>query len=191
MASGMPSTPPPSMPPGFAGHDINNEFDVELEEAAAPAATSSSEAPSIAQLMVFMMAQQKQMAEMMFTYRAGGSHHLANAKLDDRNFKRIEKFNNKRDSWKEWRLHFTTCVRECDTSFADYIWGIEKRTDEICLLTMDPTQSQLAAALYSRLISVTTGEAFRMVEMAKGNGVEAWRLLTSATTLRRMPALRP
>ena len=70
-----------------------------------------------------------------------------------------------------------TCVRECDTSFGDYLWGIEKRQDEICILTLDPTQTQLAAALYTRLISVTSGEAFRMVEMTKGNGVEAWRLL--------------
>ena len=102
---------------------------------------------------------------------------MVNAKFDDRNFKRIEKFNNKTESWKEWKLHFTTCVRKCDTSFADFIWGLEKRADEICFLSLDPTQSQLAAALYSRLISVTTGEAFRMVDMTEGNGREAWRLL--------------
>ena len=132
----MPSTPPPAMPPGFAEHGINNEFDEELEEAAAQAAPSSSEVPSIAQLMAFMVLQPKQMAEMMLTYRAGRGQHLANAKLDDRNFKRIEKFNNKRDSWKEWKLHFTTCIKECDTPFADFIWGIEKRTDEICFITL-------------------------------------------------------
>ena len=163
----MPSTPPPAMPPGFAAEI--NAFDAELEEAAAPAAVEEN--VSMSQLMQLM----KQMTEMIIAEKASGGarSHLANAKLDDRNFKRIEKFSNKRDAWKEWKLHFMSCVRECDTSFGDYLWGIEKRQDEICILTLDPTQTQLAAALYSRLISVTSGEAFRMVEMTKGNGVEA------------------
>ena len=164
-------------------------FDPDLEAPAAP-----SETPSIAQLMAFLVRQQTQMAEMMITFKSSGRDHMANAKLDDRNFKRIEKFNNKREAWTTWKMHFMTCVRECDTSFADFIWGLEKRADEICLLTLDPTQSQLAAALYSRLISVTTGEAFRIVEMTRGNGCEAWRLLnilTSGMTHKRMPAPRP
>ena len=155
----MPSTPPPAMPPGIHG------FDAELEETAAPVPSTSSENVSMDQLMQLM----KQMAEMIIAEKSSGGvrSHLANAKLDDRNFERIEKFANKRDAWKEWKLHFMTCVRECDTSFGDYLWGIEKRPDEICLMSMDPTQTQLAAALYSRLISFTSGEAFRLVQMTK------------------------
>ena len=128
-------------------------FDADLE---APAAT-----PSIAQLMAFLVRQQTQMAEMMIAFKSGGREHMANANVDDRNFRRIEKFTNKREAWKEWKMHFSSCVRGCDTSFADFLWGLEKRQDEIDLLSLDPAQSQLTAALYSRLISVTTGEAFR------------------------------
>ena len=116
---------------------------------------------------------------------------MANAKLDDRNFKRIEKFNNKREAWKKWKMHFMTCVRECDTSFADFIWGLEKRADEICLLALDPTQSQLAASFYSRLIPVTTGEASRIVEMTRGTAVRRGGFSTSAMTHKPMPASRP
>ena len=71
--------------------------------------------------------------------------------LDDRSFRRIEKFTNKRKAWKKWKMHFSSCVRECDTSFADFMWGIEKKQEEIDLLSLDPTQSQLTAALYSGL----------------------------------------
>ena len=86
-------------------------FDADLEAPAAPSETSS-----IAQLMAFLVRQQTQTAEMMITFKSSGRDHMANAKLDDRNFKRIEKFNNKREAWKEWKVRFMTCVRECDTS---------------------------------------------------------------------------
>ena len=81
----MPSTPPPSMPPGIHG------FDAELEEVAAPvtadasrlASTDQSENVSMGQLMQLM----KQMTEMIIAEKASGGtrSHLANAKLDDRN----------------------------------------------------------------------------------------------------------
>ena len=32
--------------------------------------------------------------------------------LDERQFRRIVQFNNKTESWKEWRTHFLTAVRE-------------------------------------------------------------------------------
>ena len=75
-------------------------------------------------------------------------------------------------------MHFMSSIRECDATFADYLWGIEKRQGteddvEIDILSLDPTQTQLAGALSSRLIDVTTGEAFRIVEMNIGNGIEA------------------
>ena len=87
----MPSTPPPAMPPGI------NAFDAELEKVATPVAVEEN--VSMRQLMQLM----KQMTEMIIAEKASGGarSHLANAKLDDRNFKRIEKFSNKRDAWKE------------------------------------------------------------------------------------------
>ena len=84
-------TPPQQqqMPAG-----ISTGFDADLEAPAAPSGT-----PSITTLVAFLVRQQTQMADMMITFKTSGRDHMANAKLDDRNFKRIEKFNNKRETW--------------------------------------------------------------------------------------------
>ena len=104
--------------------------------------------------------------------------HLANARLDERVFRRLEKLTNKREDWREWKMHFMSSIRECDATFADYLWAIEKRQGsdedvEVDFVSLDLTQTQLAGALSSRLIDVTTGEVFRIVEMNIGNGMEA------------------
>ena len=46
----------------------------------------------------------------------GGVHwrqdpHMANVRLDERAFRRLEKFTNKKDAWKERRTQFLTAVR--------------------------------------------------------------------------------
>ena len=56
--------------------------------------------PTIEQLMWFLVAQSQQMAEMMKTFSAdksSGKYHLASARLDERNFRRIKDFTNKRE----------------------------------------------------------------------------------------------
>ena len=66
-------------------------------------------------------------------------------------------------------MHLISPVRECDTSFVDYLWTIEKKIDEeVDSVNMSPTYTQLSAALYSRLIDVISREAFRIVEMTAG-----------------------
>ena len=40
--------------------------------------------------------------------------HMANVRLDERAFRRKEKFTDKQDEWKEWQTQFLTAVRECD-----------------------------------------------------------------------------
>ena len=84
-----------------------------------------------------MIAQQNQaMTQMMQTFQkyvmgaggaAGGAQsvpdhpgrHLANARLDESAFRRLDKFTNKREDWRGWKMHFITTVRECDNTFAD------------------------------------------------------------------------
>ena len=41
----------------------------------------------------------------------GGVITATNKALGERHFRRIGKFDNKNDSWKEWRTHFLTAVR--------------------------------------------------------------------------------
>ena len=54
-------------------------------------------------------------------------------------------------------MHFASAVRECDTTFADYLWRLEKSVDEeVDIVNLSPTYTQLSAALYSRLIGVTS-----------------------------------
>ena len=53
--------------------------------------------------------------------------HMANVRLDERAFRRLEKFTNKKDEWKEWRTQLLTAARECDKSFADDLINFEKR----------------------------------------------------------------
>ena len=69
--------------------------------------------------------QQKQMADIMQHLasshlqglQAVGSTGIGAAKgLDERHFRRIQKFDNKPESWKEWRTHFLSSVRESSPS---------------------------------------------------------------------------
>ena len=63
--------------------------------------------PTIDQLMAFLVQQQMQMAEMMKTFsadKASGREHLANARLDERNFRRIKVFTNKREDCRDGKF---------------------------------------------------------------------------------------
>ena len=53
------------------------------------------------------------------------STHLDNAKLDHRNFTRIQNFTNKHSDWREWKNRFIYAVAECDNSFATTLTGLE------------------------------------------------------------------
>ena len=101
--------------------------------------------------------------------------HMANVRLDERAFRRIEKFADKKDECKEWRAQVLNAVRECDKTFADNLIVFEKREDAITDLDLTSTQQQLSATLQSRLITVTGKQAFAIVSAAEGQGVEAWR----------------
>ena len=60
----------------------------------------SSVAPSIEQLMAFLVQSQTQMADLMRTIamdKKGGKEQLANARLEERNFRRIKVFSNKKE----------------------------------------------------------------------------------------------
>ena len=90
----------------------------------------------------------------------GGVHwrqdsQMANVRLDERAFRRLDKFTNKKDEWKEWRTQFLTAVRECDTGFATSLIGYEKAEDPIEDTGLTPTLQHLSATLQARLISVT------------------------------------
>ena len=145
------------------------------------------------QLAQLMHAQQQQMATML--------HHLVSKQstshqpdvgtgigaykgLDERHFRRLEKFDNKSESWKEWRTHFRTAVRENSPITADVMEKAE--SEEIPILAdkvkeANPSYTEaidLRFSLHSRLVSPTTGVSLAVVESSGTCGLEAWRLLS-------------
>ena len=141
----------------------------------------------MAQLVQLMHAQQ-QMAAMF--------HHLVNKQftshqpdvgtgigayngLDERHFRRLEKFDNKSESWKEWRTHFLTAVRESSPITAEVMEKTE--TEEIPIQAdkvkeANPSSIEaidLRFSLHSRLVSLTTGVSFAVVESSGTCGLEA------------------
>ena len=103
--------------------------------------------------------------------------HMASVRLDERAFRRMDKFSNKKSDWKEWRTQLLTAIRECDTTFATALVAYEKSEGPIENLGLSPTSQQLSATLQSRLISVTAKETFAIVDATQGEGIEAWRQL--------------
>ena len=84
--------------------------------------SSSPAAPTIQELLGFLAKQAETtnaIMRMMAENKKNGAHYLASAKLDEKYFRSIDKFNNTKSGWKEWRRHFLNAVRECDDSFAD------------------------------------------------------------------------
>ena len=102
--------------------------------------------PSVAQLMQMLSQLINNMpATMAAAIKADKpqSHH-DNAKLDIRNFTRINKFTNKHSDWREWKSQFVYAVAECDNSFAATLSGMEKRDTPIDMKSdLTVTQSQL------------------------------------------------
>ena len=54
-------------------------------------------------------------------FRQGDGGQVPSVKqyLDERCFRRINKFDNKESSWKEWRVHFQAAVRESPQNSTD------------------------------------------------------------------------
>ena len=146
------------------------------------------------QQMQQQQAQQQQVADMLKVMLQMQTNNLppvgsnvnvtSNKGLDEKHFRRINKFDNKGESWKEWRTHFMTAVRESSPIMAEVMEKAEAsdypiQDDEV--LKTDSSYSgalDLKHVLYARLVSLTTGVSFAMVESSSGHGIEAWRLLS-------------
>ena len=138
-----------------------------------------------ASFQTFLMQQATQMAQMTQMVRAvvEQTHRKEHPKfLDERNFRRVDKFDAKESSWKEWRAHFVAAVKENNLRLAEWMMHAEANKDPITKEAMELADEdclQLSAALYSRLLSLTSGPAFGLVEsIPDHNGLEAWRALS-------------
>ena len=108
--------------------------------------------------------------------REGGS-------LDERYFRRVEKFDGKEGTWKEWSFQFKTQVGAASKMARDRLDEIQKAGDEPDWdsLFIDDKQEvvdKLGSELYSVLTSLISGEALMMVRgVPHGDGWKAWSKL--------------
>ena len=79
---------------------------------------------------------------------------MSNVRLDERAFRRIEKFTDKKDEWTEWRAQVVEAVRECGKTFADDVVKFEKKEAPIVDADLSVCQQQPSATLQSRLINL-------------------------------------
>ena len=91
----------------------------------------------VAQLVQMQQVQQQARAVEEGQHDRSGTAQYQ-TRLDIKCFHRLEKFSNKKDDWKEWRLHFLTAVGECNHDFADFLKLIEqkRRADGRCGISL-------------------------------------------------------
>ena len=179
---GVPSMPPPAAPPQMPPPGASD--------------TSPPTGPAtIAQLVqaVLLMVQQQNNANAATVAATAAAATAAtpttndlynsrprNLRLDECQFRRIACFTNKADAWKEWQIHFVSAVRETSMQLAEAMLRAEAETVPIDTRQMDPNWAEalyLSPALHTRLLSLTSGVSFQVVNATNANGLEAWRLL--------------
>lgn len=122
-----------------------------------------------------IVAQQQHQQQQAAPAQSNGSFQN---RLDERCFRRLDRFSNKNGDWKEWCFHFLTVIGECNSEFAEFFDENETKEDQIdCGLDIPPEFVELSAQFQSRLINLTTKSVLRVVESTQGNGCEAWRVL--------------
>ena len=77
------------------------------------------------QMQTFMQSMQTQMQSQ--TVQANSNSGSVQNRLDERCFRRLERFSNKCDDWKEWRLHFLTVIGECNAKFSTFLKENERK----------------------------------------------------------------
>ena len=106
-------------------------------------------------------------------------------RLDERFFRRVEKFDGAEGRWKEWSFQFTSQLGAASklTRFRlDDIQkaGVDPAWNSIFVEDGELSVDKLGAELYSIITSLVSGEALMMVRgVPHGNGWKAWSKLFS------------
>jgi hypothetical protein len=109
-------------------------------------------------------------------------------KLDERFFRRIDKFSGDEKAWKEWHFQIKAAIRSTDMHTAEVVDWIEKHPDTTMGDLEDRFNDEfdekddhlkgLSAEMYDLLCSVTSGEAMTIVRAEVDmNGFMAWKAL--------------
>ena len=81
------------------------------------------------QMQTFMQSMQTQMQSQ--TAQTSSNSGSVQNRLDERCFRRLDRFSNKCDDWKEWRLHFLTVIGECNSKFSAFLKENERKEDAV------------------------------------------------------------
>ena len=111
------------------------------------------------QMQQFMQNMQHQMQHQMPVHPASSGGSLQN-RLDERCFRRLDRFSNKNDDWKGWRLHFLRVIGECNS---DFLKENGRKEDSTTDRDLPPELMEMSAQLQSRLINLTTKSALGVV----------------------------
>jgi hypothetical protein len=116
---------------------------------------------------------------------SAGAKHGERRKLDERFFRRMDKFSGDEKAWKDWSFQLKAAVRGADKLAAEVMSYVEKEkgTDELGeedvenhFVDEGDNIEKLAAEFYDILCSVTVGEAMTIVRgEVSMNGLLAWR----------------
>ena len=124
-----------------------------------------------------------------------------NSHLDERHFRRVEKFGGEPSKWREWAFQFKTAVGGANAGVRDVLDQIQNSQkdpvwNDIFMQMTEQDRNKFAAELYNVIVTLVTGEALTVVRGVGGDGFEAWhRLLvrfdpkTPARALRMMMAV--
>jgi hypothetical protein len=116
----------------------------------------------------------------------GGRGGGGRKRLDERHFRRIEKFTGDEKCWRDWHFQMRAAVRGADRQAAEILEMVEKQEDvtagdiedKFMEDDVDEKIHALAAEMYDLLCAVTGGEAMTVVRGEVGmNGFMAWKSL--------------
>ena len=103
--------------------------------------------------------------------------------MDERHFRRIDKFDGAESKWKEWSFQMKTTIATINPGVRGLLEEIQKDPKEVDWDLMfgnlnDQQVEQMGAELYGLMVLMTTGEALTVVRwVAGGSGWQAWQQL--------------
>jgi hypothetical protein len=108
-------------------------------------------------------------------------------RLDERHFRRVEKFTGCEKVWRDWHFQVRAAVRAADKQAAEIMEHVERTEEDMTSGDIedkymeddgDSKIEKLAAEMYDLLCSLTSGEAMTVVRAeTEMNGFLAWRSL--------------
>jgi hypothetical protein len=118
--------------------------------------------------------------------------------LDERHFRRVDKFSGDPIKWREWAFQFKTAVGAVNNKTRELLEEIQKfpkdpNWEDIFQETTEEDKKKMSAELYNLIVTLVAGEALTVVRGVAGDGWEAWHKLlvrfdpkTPARALRMM-----